>query len=299
MLSKSFRPGTDLLSKEITRQPPVLNIITKALLNTTDEYIPESFEWPNGTRSDVVFVPKSADTGPPIVIEFQRTVDKKFMKRAIGYCLQASKRFGADPTIDLSCDLWADQCYVLDKNSTQDYTKDSELDPFVAFGLFITNQATSINMAPRNTDPTINMLYRISLDVYTKILDQDLQSVNELKQLNDVYYAHNEKILSLLKDENTSKSNIVEYLSQFSEYNKQQKRKLDELLTEDDLEEYQIAGRSKNQRADEDEQATTSDYTSYELRVTDHWLRVTSYRSLAGYELQITGYNMTTSSLVM
>jgi hypothetical protein len=134
------------------------------------------------------------------------------------------------------------------------------LDPFVAFGLFITNQATSINMAPRNTDPTINMLYRISLDVYTKILDQDLQSVNELKQLNDVYYAHNEKILSLLKDENTSKSNIVEYLSQFSEYNKQQKRKLDELLTEDDLEEYQIAGRSKNQRADEDEQATTSDY---------------------------------------
>ncbi|KAM3589908.1 hypothetical protein VKS41_000763 [Umbelopsis sp. WA50703] len=154
-------------------------------------------------------------------------------------------------------------------------------------------------MAPRNTDPTINMLYRISLDVYTKILDQDLQSVNELKQLNDVYYAHNEKILSLLKDENTSKSNIVEYLSQFSEYNKQQKRKLDELLTEDDLEEYQIAGRSKNQRADEDEQATTSDYTSYELRVTDHWLRVTSYRSLAGYELQITGYNMTTSSLVM
>jgi hypothetical protein len=77
-----------------------LNIITKALLNTTDEHIPESSEWPNGTRSDVVFVPKSADTGPPIVIEFQRTVDKKFMKRAIGYCLQASKRFGADPTID-------------------------------------------------------------------------------------------------------------------------------------------------------------------------------------------------------
>lgn len=60
MLPKSLRPGTDLISKEITRQPFVLNIITKAIFNITDEYIPESCEWPNGTRSDVVFVPKSA-----------------------------------------------------------------------------------------------------------------------------------------------------------------------------------------------------------------------------------------------
>jgi hypothetical protein len=286
MLSKSFRPGTDLLSKEVTRHPFVLNIVTRALLNTIDEYIPESSEWPNGTRSDVVLVPKSADTGPPIVIEFQRTVDKTFMKRAIGYCLQASKRFGADPTIlivciesvedsvkgilrkcdnlpcyTVSCDLWADQCYVIDKNSIQDHiTKDSELDPFVAFGLFLTNQATSINLAPRNTDPTMNMLYHISLGVYTKILDQDIQSVKELKQLNDVYCAQYEKILSLLKDERTSKSSIIEYVSQSAEYNKEQKRKSDELITEDDLEEYQNTELSKYQRADDGEQATTSDY---------------------------------------
>ncbi|KAI9248971.1 hypothetical protein EDC94DRAFT_624541 [Helicostylum pulchrum] len=103
MLSKSFRPGTDLISKEITRQPLVLNIITKAILNITDEYIPESCEWSNGTRSDVVLVPKSADTGPTIVIEFQRTVDKRFMERAIAYCLQASKRFGAIPTLLIVC----------------------------------------------------------------------------------------------------------------------------------------------------------------------------------------------------
>ncbi|KAI9247597.1 hypothetical protein EDC94DRAFT_499872, partial [Helicostylum pulchrum] len=82
----------DLISKEITRQPLVLNIITKAILNITDEYISESCEWPNGTRSDVVLVPESADTGPIIVIEFQRTVDKRLMERAIAYCLQASKR---------------------------------------------------------------------------------------------------------------------------------------------------------------------------------------------------------------
>jgi hypothetical protein len=143
-----------------------LNIITKALLNTTDEHIPESSELPNGTRSDVVLVPKSADTGPQSSSSSDAPADKKFVKRAIGYCLQASKRFGDDPTIlivfiesvedsvkavfkkcdnlpcyTVSCDLWADQCYVSDKNSTQAYIKDSELVPFVAFGLFITNQA--------------------------------------------------------------------------------------------------------------------------------------------------------------
>lgn len=53
--------------------------------------------------SDVVFVPKSVDTGPTIVIEFQRAVDKKFMRRAIGYCLQGSKRFGTNPAILIVC----------------------------------------------------------------------------------------------------------------------------------------------------------------------------------------------------
>ena len=103
MLSKSFRPGTDLISEEITRQPLVLNIITKYILNITNEYIPESCEWANGTRSDVVLVPKSVDTCPTIVFEFQGTVDKKSMKRAVGYCLQASKRFGTNPTISMVC----------------------------------------------------------------------------------------------------------------------------------------------------------------------------------------------------
>jgi hypothetical protein len=37
-------PGTDILSKEITRHPFVVNIITRALLCTEDEYIPESAE---------------------------------------------------------------------------------------------------------------------------------------------------------------------------------------------------------------------------------------------------------------
>lgn len=58
----------------------------------------------------------------------------------------------------------------------------------------------------------MGMLYRISLDVYTKILDQDIEYVNELKQLSDVYFSQYKIIISLLKDGNTSRSNIIEYV---------------------------------------------------------------------------------------
>lgn len=45
--------------------------------------MPQPFGWPNGTRSAIVLVPTSADTVPPLVVEFQHAVDKKFIKRAI------------------------------------------------------------------------------------------------------------------------------------------------------------------------------------------------------------------------
>ena len=59
----------------------------------------------------------------------------------------------------------------------------------------------------------MNMLYLISLDVYKNILDQEIKYVNELKQLNDVYYVQYENISSVLKDDNTSRSSIIEYVS--------------------------------------------------------------------------------------
>jgi hypothetical protein len=65
-----------------------MNIVTRALLSREVDYIYEFSEWPNEMRSDVVLVSKVADLDHlPIIIESQRTVDKTFMKSAIGYCL--------------------------------------------------------------------------------------------------------------------------------------------------------------------------------------------------------------------
>lgn len=99
-LSNLFKPGTDRISKEITRHPTVINIITKALLDTENEYLPESTEWENRARSDMVLVPKPVDWGISlIVIEFQQTVDKKFMRQAIGHCLQSYKKIDIEPQL--------------------------------------------------------------------------------------------------------------------------------------------------------------------------------------------------------
>jgi hypothetical protein len=98
------------------------------------------------------------------------------MKRAVGYCLQTYKRFDVEPILlvicikslcdtvknglkkcdDLPCytapcDYWADRCYIVDKSSTENLiAKDSGLHPFAAYSLFLTTQATSIDLVPRN-----------------------------------------------------------------------------------------------------------------------------------------------------
>ncbi|OAD80710.1 hypothetical protein PHYBLDRAFT_161351 [Phycomyces blakesleeanus NRRL 1555(-)] len=85
-------------------------------------------------------------------------------------------------------------CYVIAKNDIQKYTSnDSGLDPFAPLRLFFTSQTTSLHPAPRSTDPTMNILYRVSPDVYTATLNQDTQFVNKLKQLNDIYCEQYEK----------------------------------------------------------------------------------------------------------
>lgn len=101
---------------------------------------------------------------------------------------------------------------------------------FVAF----TSQGTSVNLAPRSTDLTMNILYCIFLDVYTKILGPGHSICKRTKQLSAIYCVQCGKVPSLLKHEHTSRSSIVEYVSKSAEYNKEQKRKSGKLSTEGD-----------------------------------------------------------------
>lgn len=153
------------------------------------------------------------------------------MRQAIGYCLQSYKKFDIESIIliicikspcnavknDLNkchglpcyttpCDYWASHCYIVDKSSIQtDNAGDTDLDPLVTYSLLLTPQVISIKLASKNTDRTIEVLDRISRDVFTRILDKDTSLVEQLKELNNIYCKQYEKVLSLLKDENLSK----------------------------------------------------------------------------------------------
>jgi hypothetical protein len=64
-LTAETRPGTDRMSKAIIQDPTVVNYITKSLINTENDCFIGSFEWSDGTRSDVVLEPKSSNLGLP------------------------------------------------------------------------------------------------------------------------------------------------------------------------------------------------------------------------------------------
>ncbi|KAI9352337.1 hypothetical protein BD770DRAFT_325930 [Pilaira anomala] len=80
------------MSKRIVRDAKVLNYTTEAITRSTeDDYFVGNCEWKDGTRSDVFLEPKSSSIDlPPIIVEIQYYVNKRFIRRAAGYCLQAN-----------------------------------------------------------------------------------------------------------------------------------------------------------------------------------------------------------------
>jgi hypothetical protein len=159
-----------------------------------------------GIKLSKSYYPAQKSTLPPIIIEFQQNVDNIFMKRAVGYCIQADKRFEVDsillvvcinslcvtmqnnlancgnlPCYAVPCDYWADHCYIVDKSSIKNYTANDpsfdSLDPFTTYCLFLTSQATSIDLAPAKENTTMKMLC-------AKHLDEDASVIEELNKFN-------------------------------------------------------------------------------------------------------------------
>ncbi|KAI7893182.1 uncharacterized protein EV154DRAFT_502762 [Mucor mucedo] len=92
------------MAKSVTRNSSVIKIITSTLISSTDDYVVGDSEWSNGCRSDLVLEPKSLSTNlPPIIIEFQQSVNNIFIKHAIEYALQAFKRYQVEPIILIIC----------------------------------------------------------------------------------------------------------------------------------------------------------------------------------------------------
>ena len=250
----SLRPGSDLMVKGVTRNSSVIKIITTALVNETDDYNIADSEWSNGCRSDLVLEPKSPSFGlPPIVIEFQQSVNNIFMKRAIQYSLQAYQRYQVDPIIliicmnSLSSDIesltkpshilgcrsypchsWADKCLIISKTTLNTLTPSQQSDPFVAFGLFLTQSTAITDLAL--DDPTMNHLKSLALDHYSSLIGNEVHLADFVKDLLDTQEKQYQHLLTLASQQNSSHALQVSIQNAQAQQH-ELKRKFDELDT--------------------------------------------------------------------
>ncbi|ORX57046.1 hypothetical protein DM01DRAFT_1240814 [Hesseltinella vesiculosa] len=212
---------SDLMAKNITRNQTVINIITSALVKSDQDYIPAESSWPNGSRSDLVLEPKSSCLGlPPIIVEFQHSVNKVFMKRATEYALQAFKRYDIDPIVFIVCmntvlaeveeltqpaDIlgcqsypchgWAADCLIMSKKSLSSLTAAEKSNPFSAFGLFLT-QSTSVTDLVCD-DPTMEYLKTLALDHYASVIGNQVHIVDFVKDMLHTQNKQYEHLLTL------------------------------------------------------------------------------------------------------
>lgn len=247
-LPTNLTPGKDLMSKQIVQDARVLNHITEAITNTENDYFVSNYEWKDGTRSDVVLEPKSSSMDlPPIIVEIQHTVNKQFMRRAVGYCLQANAKFDVEPvlliicvrtlaeeikvdTVDSRlpsiysyfCKPWAAECLILcQDNLRQNLT--TPLNPLVALGLFLSSRCKSILDNPYAGDPTMQYLYVLALHKH-QIDSQDIARLP--MKLIDSQITEYDRLFTLANSLNQSE--LVEAISEAKTRICMTKRKYDD-----------------------------------------------------------------------
>ncbi|KAI9269215.1 hypothetical protein BDA99DRAFT_345703 [Phascolomyces articulosus] len=182
------------MSKWILMNPEIINIIVKTVvgLEAFDQYLPGRTEWKPAKRSYAVYTTNKSKALPPIIIKVQNTVEERFICRLNEYCLNATTEFHKKPVVFvfsikstnkevvsntraskvhpfmlcIPSYPWVIDCLLLSDNTIQQFTQEKHLHPMVALTSFLTKQKQPLRECPNNDDPTIRMLYRITMTIY-------------------------------------------------------------------------------------------------------------------------------------
>ncbi|KAK4520628.1 uncharacterized protein ATC70_006506 [Mucor velutinosus] len=215
------RPGTDKISKIILKHPFVKNIITVAILDVNgDNYRVGDAEWPDGSRSDVLYEPLDRSLKQsPIIVEVQRTVDVNFMARVVHYYVMAYRRYqvfpvllvfapehvsiptenmrlsNANGALLLNCEYWTRKGYLIRLKDVSTLT--SSTDPFAAVSNFILQQQTSLLENNSLENLTIRQLFSIATEVLRENIDREQQLLNVINCACDVGVKHYQQTLEI------------------------------------------------------------------------------------------------------
>lgn len=148
------------------------------------------------------------------------------MRRVTNYSLEATKRYNRSPIVLIVCvntlcseidqcvlptsripscytfpsQVWATECFILCESSLKKCNTLPPLDPFVALGLFLTQQDNSIITSPCAGDQTVKQLHNFAMEHYQSIVGNQLHLIEVLKQVFATQDREYERLLELVNN---------------------------------------------------------------------------------------------------
>ncbi|KAI8393780.1 uncharacterized protein BYT42DRAFT_552218 [Radiomyces spectabilis] len=232
------------MSKHVLQSNKARNIIIDAIIGESgkEEYWPRPTEWPNRLKSDVLYAADNSEGLPPVLVEVQYSVDNKFLHRLVRYCEEIITAYDVPPVVmviaihecsrsvlkaaktdkkktfffKLPCYPWAEECFILSKESICAHLQKTPLEPIVALGSFFVDQKQALVEHDHHDDPTIKQLYHIAgrivqnqVTVEETRIDQLLRVIHEAESFSD-------KAISTLDDgdDDSTKKRAIGYMKQ-------------------------------------------------------------------------------------
>ncbi|ORE02519.1 hypothetical protein BCV72DRAFT_297693 [Rhizopus microsporus var. microsporus] len=217
-LPDTYRPGSDKLSKSVAKHQAVVDLVTKALLNVSDNtYTAAETEWPDNICCDILYLPRLAlnRTLPPVMVEIQSLVNQDLMNRAIQCCLHVYRKYEVLSVLLIVCteklsscrlmdsftaccdkpflrqsssNFWAQHCFLLSKSTIEHFANaNGNPDPLVALSMLLTYKKRCIMKFDRwdcrrtMDDPTIVALYSITKPIFEHIRQGEDEKLEALQ----------------------------------------------------------------------------------------------------------------------
>ncbi|KAI8637514.1 hypothetical protein BD408DRAFT_447550 [Parasitella parasitica] len=250
------RPGTDLMNKHILQNDEVKSAIIEAVIGrkAIDQYRPRLTEWANGTKSDVLYATNNSKDMPPVLVEIQYAVDNNFLHRVVRYCEEIVTEYGVSPVVlvvaihecssqimnkatknkskpfffKMPCYPWANQCYILCKESISSHMENTPLDPIVALGSFFIEQRQSLADHAHHRDPFIQHLYSNAKHIFQNQITMNESVAGCLLRVIEDAESRYHKAIDMLDDDvqdTNTKKRTIDYLKEGMTFLRTCKRK--------------------------------------------------------------------------
>ncbi|KAG1445427.1 hypothetical protein G6F46_012195 [Rhizopus delemar] len=192
-MNPKYLLGSDLMAKIILRDANLFWFVQALIVHVGEKakllYASRPTEWPNGTKSDVVYTASvSSNELPPVLVEVQHFITMDFINRLMSYSLSIKKKLKAKPIVivfgthairgdvskaleatefsfmkQISCKYWAEKCYVLSQSTVGEASeKTAPLPPLMAIAYFFSSQKLSLMSTEYHNYPALQTLYSVA-----------------------------------------------------------------------------------------------------------------------------------------